>query len=533
MKQTANDTMKVSVTKSRPGQQVGLTVEEEDNRIMVTDVDGLFKHNNLPIHVGDQVLEVNGTPVTDTEEFPRGLKDIQIFLRREWHVCVMVKKGPNADRDENAETEPKEAYGIVAKETEKWNRATEDSDSGDSSVDLSDDDEEHTTRRRSRSANSRKNYTSRSPSPFSGFTRDEKRTGKKKNPAQIKAAAKESSLNSLSDTTGTTLSMSADDDTPPRSHVRTCQTGTLVHTDENDAVMVSPLVPDRTTNPKPEGIEIKSIHATEHGITLELEDGKIVSISQEQLLTAVSEHKGLGDSLTSLTRNDSNSSGVGAPEKPKENDPEAKSPRRSSLSQSDSVSSLNNLLKDASVRMSLSALLLQRTEDTKTGDEHQPCSSRMSVMSKTSPSTKAFIDELRKSPKTPRKTSVPGLETTSLLLSSIREDEQLLKTPSSSKKKKKKKKRTKLREVVPQELSFHSTHTCIVNLIDPGDLMKIHGFKSKPKMNGATVEVIRRSKGHDGKRWDVRVISQKHVENSSFDASRLISVCIDNLKHFR
>ena len=78
-----------------------------------------------------------------------------------------------------------------------------------------------------------------------------------------------------------------------------------------------------------------------------------------------------------------------------------------------------------------------------------------------------------------------------------------------------------------------STHECMTNLIDPGDLMKIHGFTSKPEMNELTVEVIRKSKGTQGKRWDVRIITEKNVKaRCSFDPKRLISVATTNLKHF-
>jgi len=73
----------------------------------------------------------------------------------------------------------------------------------------------------------------------------------------------------------------------------------------------------------------------------------------------------------------------------------------------------------------------------------------------------------------------------------------------------------------------------MTNLIDPGDHMKIRGCKSKPKLNGATVEAVRKSKGTKGKRWDVRVISKKHLKkNSSFNSKQLISVEAENLKHF-
>jgi len=571
-------TLKISVIKSRPGQLVGLTLEEQDNRIMVTDVCGLFK--NLPVHVGDQVVEVNKTPVTSKEEFPRGLKDVQMFLRREWHICVTVKKGLNADRGETAKDKPVETYGIVAKETKKWNSedrdktaaTTEDSDSEDSSINLSDDDDdddEQTTNskdRRSRSAKPRRKRAQRSSSPFSAFTRNEKRKGKKKTSTQLKALD-DSVSDSLSATTGTTASMSTDYDTPPRTEARTCQNGTLVDIDENDSVLISPLSPDQTTKPKSQGIEIKSIHGTDHGITLELDDGNTVSISPEQLLAAVSEHKGLDDSLLSLGRNLRNSSAVGAPsvwdpnEKPKSKVEKTKSkklpgspkkdkpkivkaPRRSSMplmlpsesshSQSKapdpSALSLRNLLNDSSVRMSISTLLAQHTDKISV-DKPSSHSSRISAVDRTSPSTKEFMNELRKAPKATRRTSMPMLDSESshrTPLTSIREGEQLSKASKLSKKK-----RSKSPDSLPDETSMHSTHSCFTNLIDPGDLMKIRGFKSKPKMNNATVEVIRKSKGHNGKRWDVRVISQKHIKNTSFNAKRLISVSSENLQHFR
>ena len=79
-----------------------------------------------------------------------------------------------------------------------------------------------------------------------------------------------------------------------------------------------------------------------------------------------------------------------------------------------------------------------------------------------------------------------------------------------------------------------STHSCMTNLIDPGDLMKIRGFTSEPEMNDLTVEVVRKSKGTQGKRWDVRMVAETNVVKArcSFDPKRLISVATENLKHF-
>jgi len=599
MKHGMEDCVKVSVTKSRPGQLVGLSLDEQDGRIMVTDVFGLFKHNNLPVHIGDELLDVNGNAVTNKHEFPRGLKDVQMILRREWYICVKVRKGESAPRDETTEEKAVETFGIVAKETKKWNddhreriATAEDWDSEDSSLNSSgsDNDDEGTNNsneRPSRSAKPRRKRAPRSSSPFSAFSRDEKRKGKKKSPDQLKSF-EESMSDSLSNITGTTQEMSTDDDTPPRTEPRTCQTGKLVDIDENDPVLVSPLSPDNETKPQSR-LEIKSIHGNESGITLELDDGKTVSISPEQLLAAVSEHKGLDDSITSMARSFCSSS-----ESPTEPDPDEKpkseseettekaksekpeksksektknkrsksrkrdrtknkAPRRSSMpplpSQSDhttsrdstgktessirttDLSSLRNLLNDKAVRVSISDLLAQHT-DEKSTDKPSSYSSRMSTVSRTNTATKEFMDELRQAPKAPRRSSMPMLPSDSSLkrLTSITETKQKQESDRSFKTKKK---RSKSPDSLPDETSFHSTRACMTNLIDPGDLMKIHGFKSKPMFNGATVEVVRKSKGQKGKRWDVRVVSKKHIENTSFNSKRMISVLRDNLQHFR
>lgn len=592
MKQRMNEPVGVSVTKSRPGQLVGLSIDQQGDKIMVTDVFGLFKHNNLPVEIGDELLEVNGLSVMDKEEFARGLKDVQMLLRREWHINVKVKKGVgNVNRLKIEDEEPVETYGTVAKETKKWNdyidktAATEGSESEDDSIHLSesDDENEKTTKneaRKSRQPRRKNGRRARSASPFSAFSRAEKRKGKRKTPAQQKAFH-ESMSDSLSNTTDSTQPLSNDDDTPPRPEERTCQTGRLVDIDENDAVLVSPISPNHESKP-PSETAIKSIHGTDHGIRLELDDGKTVSITPEQLMAAVSEHKSLDDSITSLTRNVSNHSvdppGVwdpnskpksklqemmdngkvqkSKPEKskrekpkskkglksPKRDRPKGKAPRRSSMPpllpsdsheslgrdsshKSTDLSSLRNLLNDSSTpKVSLSALLAQHTDKMST-EKPSSHSSRMSTFSRTCTATKEFMDDLRKAPKPTRRSSMPMFECEPL--TRITEDKQ--DKPQAFKPSKM---RSKSPDSLPDETSYHSTHSCMTNLIDPGDLMKIHGFRSKPKFNGATVEVVRKSKGHKGMRWDVRVVSKKHIKNTSFNAKRLISVSRDNLKHF-
>jgi len=595
MKHRMNEPVKVSVTKSRPGQLVGLSLEQQGNKIVVTDVFGLLKSNNLPVHIGDELLEVNGTRVTNKEEFPRGLKDIQMFLRREWHICVKVRMGAgNVNRLQIEEKESVEMYGIVAKETKKWNDfVSEGSESEDDSINLSEieNDDEKTTNNNTRMSRSTKPRRKRGPrarsqSPFSVFSRAEKRKGKKKTPAQQKAFH-ESYSDSLSNTTGTTHTILTDDDTPPRGEERTCQTGTLLDIDENDTVLVSPISPEHEPKPSSE-TGIKSIHGTDDGITLELDDGKTVSIPAETLLAAVTEHQGLDDSVSSLLKNSSATS-LGAPmvwdpnvkpkskleemmeeepkqekskskkdlKSPKRDRPKGKAPRRSSMpsmlpsvshqpfggdpsQRTTDASSLRNLMNDGSVRVCLSTLLAEHT-DKMSSDKPSSLSSRMSTFSRTCPATKQFINDLRSSPKPTRRSSMPMVESQSshnrtLALASITENKQEKQEKQKKRDKpqalKTKKKRSKSPDSLPDETSHHSTHSCFTNLIDPGDLMKIHGFRSKPKFNGATVEVVRKSKGHKGKRWDVRIVSKRHIKNTSFNAKRLISVSKDNLKHF-
>eukprot|EP00532_Pseudo-nitzschia_australis_P010622 CAMPEP_0168245270 /NCGR_PEP_ID=MMETSP0140_2-20121125/25075_1 /TAXON_ID=44445 /ORGANISM="Pseudo-nitzschia australis, Strain 10249 10 AB" /LENGTH=481 /DNA_ID=CAMNT_0008180849 /DNA_START=45 /DNA_END=1490 /DNA_ORIENTATION=+ len=92
-------------------------------------------------------------------------------------------------------------------------------------------------------------------------------------------------------------------------------------------------------------------------------------------------------------------------------------------------------------------------------------------------------------------------------------------------------------------LDLPSTRSCLTNLIEPGDLMTMHGFKNFPERNGATVEVVRRSSlGASGyknecgsnsklsrKWWDVRLLSNK---DGSSDSHKVVSVATKHLTHF-
>jgi len=189
--------------------------------------------------------------------------------------------------------------------------------------------------------------------------------------------------------------------------------------------------------------------------------------------------------------------------------------RDSKLRVSD-LSALKNLVKaDNAMRVSISKLL---ADHSKKKDEKP--SSMASRISHTSPSTKNLLNNLRKAP---RRSSMP-------MLTSIGMDGQPLRNITEEHSERKRTHSFDSKD--GSNHSMRSTFSCMTNLIDAGDLMKITGFKTRPQMNEATVEVVRKSRGQRGQRWDVRVISEKHIENTSFNDKRLISVDKSNLKHF-
>merc|ERR1712025_719175 len=72
-----------------------------------------------------------------------------------------------------------------------------------------------------------------------------------------------------------------------------------------------------------------------------------------------------------------------------------------------------------------------------------------------------------------------------------------------------------------------STLACMTNLIDPGDVMKIRNFASRPRLNGATVFIVGRTEGSsESNRWDVKIIQRKNPgpNDAVTDSNRILSV---------
>lgn len=505
MKYKVDDVIKATVTKSKPGQHVGLVLEERYHRVFVTDVSGLFKTNGVPVHVDDQLLEVNGMGVNNKAVFPNGVDDINKFLRGEWNIWIKVKKGRDSE-DDNHDTRDDDTDPTVAaypsikplrqfyQHRRRHNHHQVSSDSEDSTIANSDEDnafqpEEQTPRRKPRS---------RSTSPFRALVTPEKRTGVRKPKSILKGLSKGDDGESVSENTDTTFSLSEDDNTQPRTEAqRTCQTPNLLSIEEDeDSASLSPLTPKEDLVKQSSETTIKSIKGNAKEITVEMNNGQSVCVTPEQLLKAASDH-GIEDNIGPPS--------VYTPKKKRSKGKlkdKSRSPRSTKKS-SKSTKEIRKKSKKAPRRRSTGFL--------------RPSAENESLAS-ISESQASSKQDLRKHlTKTPRRKSLGALNRDAE--DSDSEDQQ-------------QQPRLKVRGS-PRCSMDESTHSCMTNLIDPGDLMKIKGFVSKPEMNGMTVEVVRKSKGSKGKRWDVRLITKKDVKvKSSFNPKRLISVATDNLKHF-
>lgn len=457
-----DDIVKATVTKSRPAEVVGLDLEERGNRLYITDVGGLFETSGVPIHAGDQLLEVNGIPVSDKEKFPNGLNDVDMSLRKGWNIWVKVKKG-GSNGDNTSATESSNT------ESHSEDRGS-DSDLGDSSIDESDEETDETTK--ANIVKPRRKPRSRD-SPFTALaTTNEKRRGKKKTATKKKALDESDSGSENTSTTqslSASYSLSTDDCTPPRTEARTCQSGALVNFDKDTDVRVSPISPCRS---------IKELSVVSE------QNGSPVACKSPESPKKTRKIKRTSKSRKNKTQD------VIHENKPLGLDDGAPPPL--------DLSSLRNILKKSTGNMSVSNILEEFSNSLK----EKPISNTSITRSSTQNLMKSLKKKTQK-----RRSSMSNIDYS---------------TPVPM--------RSTWEEPLPK--SDCSTHSCMTNLIDPGDLMKIHGFKSKPKMNGATVEVIRRSKGTNGDRWDVRVKSTKHSVSNKSSHKRLISVSKDHLKHF-
>ena len=548
MKYKVNDIVKATVTKSKPGQDVGLSLEERDNRIYVTNVGGLFQRNGVPVHVEDQLLQVNGMSVSNKDLFPNGIEDVSRFLKAEWNVWVKVKKGSNSedapDQDEPIIGDTSISYPSIQNRQVKYSSPYLHSysasyDSEDATNAYNSENEATASRRSCEPQRSR----SRSSSPH--WAR-KPRSNRKPRSMRKKKAPEDAE--DYSESTETTCALSDDDQTPPTPRA---EAPNLLSITEDEST--KSLTPNYISNmydvkdqdqqsdnetTQSDDVSIKSIKGNSREIHIEMNDGQSISVTPDQLLRVVnSDEKSVVTEASSATKSKKKKSkgkrskrDLQKKSKREQRKKSSKNLNDSDFEQSEGEMPLSHSVKKSKKkvkRRNSTGYLKQDDDDCSVGT----MSSRKSTRSK------------RSKRKVKRRNSTGYLrnpEADADSLDSMSDAGSVRSTRSSRTREPRRK--GKSMSSLPNfrssrnkrgSLMDSSTHECMTNLIDPGDLMKIRGFTSKPEMNDMTVEVVRRSKGTKGKRWDVRIITTKNVKaRCSFDPKRLISVATENLKHF-
>ncbi len=510
MKYQVDEIVKATVTKTRPGQEVGLSLEERNQSIYITEVEGLFKSTGVPVNVGDQLLEVNGTGVANTEEFPNGLQDIQKFLKGEWNIWIKVKKGVcKDDRDDTCPTVTSSSSHTSLSSRNQHEEVEPTVDSSDSSINqpqvaeqpesvqpqivVSDSEDSHVAipggefwteplrtesnperpkkaRRRSKSTDSTKSRRRSKSTDSSKSKSRSKSRSRSKSPHSSKSRKRSKSPHSAHDAVE-----------KRRSERKSRPTRKPANREDSESVgdyteTTRSLSEDDNTPPR-EGRTCQS--------------GTLLSINECQTggsLSPLTPHKSISEvSETTIKSVTGNKNAITV-----------------------------EMANGKSISVTPSQLLQCISED---GFDNVSAPSLYTPMRKKSHGNNrdkaASENNLRSNlVRTQGRKSLPHF------LADEEESDEDTKSTSWFKSKK--------------NSMDESTHSCMTNLIDPGDLMKIRGFTAQADMNGLTVEVVRKSKGTKGKRWDVRVINtNKQVEiKSSYNPKRLISVATENLKHF-
>lgn len=456
MRFDVGDIVKACVTKATPNQKLGLSLEERSDcrgdsrrRIFIAEINGgLFQKLNVPVHVGDQILEINGISTTNKKHFPRGLKDVKKYLKKEKNIQVRVRKGGLELHDP--------LYG--------GSSSTDDLDSGESSIDScgteSANQRIYEDRRpweanhpihseaidvpRSMSAllstsnhrNSRVRLSSEKKISNRRivYMRKSQRNNKPKG-TDPKGKKHKTELDERSSSTGTCTTepthRTGSTDSIPIGYLRpnSIRFDNINNSQQkqqyqnDDSTTLSPItVASFATSFRGKGKGIQTIHGDRNGIDLVLEDGSRMNVKTKPVM--ISEEDGRLVVYTS--------------------EQQATIPRPPLSSPANwKKGPIGVWMKDSSTEREDNRV---DNDDVDDGDEE--------------------------------------------------------------------------------------SIACLTNLIEPGDLMKITGFRSRPAMNGSTVEVLRRSvaKEHRKHRWDVRVLINKDGTQSTL--TKLISVDKKNLKHF-
>eukprot|EP00533_Pseudo-nitzschia_delicatissima_P001122 CAMPEP_0116085036 /NCGR_PEP_ID=MMETSP0327-20121206/4113_1 /TAXON_ID=44447 /ORGANISM="Pseudo-nitzschia delicatissima, Strain B596" /LENGTH=522 /DNA_ID=CAMNT_0003576005 /DNA_START=28 /DNA_END=1596 /DNA_ORIENTATION=+ len=514
-----DEIFKATVTKTRPGQEVGLYLEERNRRIYVTQIEGIFKSSGVPVEVGDQLLEVNGAGVTNQEEFPNGLQDIQRFLKGEWNIYVKIKKGAcNNTKDERDDTGP--TVTSTSTTTTTFIECRNHFEHSIHTVDTC-------------------GSTSSQPQHVEQAQNIEQPQNVEK-PQNTVSDSEDSTVVNSDEETGTLPLMTNSDE----------DTGTL------------PLMSEPSSEP-PKKARSKSRRRS-----------KSTDSSKSRRRSKSTDSSKSTSSSKSRRRRRSKSPHSSKSRSRSKSAHSRKSERKSRPKRKPTKDDSDSVYTETTRALSEDDHTPLRTDRTVSLYQNEP-GRPLSPLTPYKPTSETTIRSVKGNKReiTVEMANGKSISVTPQQLLQVVSEQTLdlvsapdLRNPKKKKSKDKDKAnkvcsserelrqnlvRTPRRKSLPNFLVDNedpdedswfksknsmdsSTHECMTNLIDPGDLMKISGFTSQPDMNGLTVEVVRRSKGSKGKRWDVRAITKttKVEIQTHFNPKRLISVSSNNLKHF-
>lgn len=529
------DIVEASVTKSRPGQSLGLLLKEQNNeerRIYVREiVEGLFRSSQHGVQSGDELLEVNGIPVAN---FEHGLRDVKKFMQGEWSINIRVGRNtgsissnqscsmdtadnttatiatsasslldnlsghealhsdgdqPLIDRsslhENNGPVVPKrrgrrksrESLGSLIRDV----RSRTPSDRGSSSARPrrgKRPDSTHSRSNRSRSRSKKTHDEEKQPSNSSSHSRSNSRKSKKTKRDRKKSKDASSHKKKKEKKTNESNSSMINDNNN-ESNRSSHSAAPAVATDNDNQ-------------------QIRGVQCSSSCVTLEMKDGKCVSVNPMDLMALMTEEDGkfvpisnrkmdtLDDRPLLEKTKATKTLAIVSDSDDSDNDDE-----------DEHYDTVATHLKD------LTSMLQNRNKITQ-----NDCSSIDNPWARRSMST---LDEFQS-------TTAGGAT-----------------TPTSLRKLLGERLRTTNPKKWEESSMVSSTLACMTNLIDPGDLMKIRNFHARPGLNGATVEIICKSsigsKWND--RWDVRVIQRKNQRASDWNlGNKLVSVAAENLRHF-
>jgi len=544
-----DDILELSVTKSRPGQKVGLNLHEEDcngsKRLVVASVGGLFQQQDQDVRPGDELLEINGIAVRDFD----GLADVKRFLKGEWSINIRVGRTYEAGSTTSCTIIRRMAKSPQTS-TSTLNCDYDMENTGHSNMTVDSDYDAEYGSIQLKSGDEASGHSRGCADDVAPETPKKKRRGRRKSREPLGALMQDCRSRTPTDRgvrrgkrpskPGRSRSRSNKNVEEQSGHSRSSSKKKKSKKERKPKLVVETSDHKRENNepnivqasPEEDQSKIEGVQCTSAGVTLEMNDGKSVSVDPMALMALMTEEDGKfvaisNRALDGLKKNNDrghlartktgaplvvpvsdDEDSVGSPnlsalrsllqngashdtqdtisEEDRPSLPQLKHLMQTS-NHTNNYSSLSNLVKDPWVRRSMATLL---------EEEESCCDSEMNA------------GHVR------HQAAPAGLSLRGLL-------GERLKTTNPKK--------------WEESSMVSSTMHCMTNLIDPGDLMKIRNFSARPGLNGATVEIVGKSKRSVGRNhWDVRILQRKNqrASTTNLDSSKLVSVAAENLRHF-